>query len=128
MNDNRFSIRARLRSFRYAFSGIAMLIRGEHNAWIHCVAAVCVIACGFTFRISAAEWVAISLSIGGVFMAEAFNSAIEALADKVSPTQDPLIKRAKDIAAGAVLLFVFAAVTVGLIVFLPYIIALCSNV
>ncbi len=55
-------------------------------------------------------------------MAEAFNTAIEKLCDKVSPQTDSLIKIAKDVAAGAVLLFVFAAVTVGLIVFLPKII------
>ena len=60
-------------------------------------------------------------------MAEAFNTAIEALCDKVSPGFDPLIGRAKDLAAGAVLLFVFAAITVGLIVFIPKFIALCQG-
>lgn len=56
-------------------------------------------------------------------MAEAFNTAVEALADKVSPGYDPLIGRAKDLAAGAVLIFVLAAVAVGLIIFIPKIAA-----
>lgn len=86
--------------------------------------AVLVIAAGFIFSISRMEWCAVVLCIGGVLMAEAVNSAIEALADKVSPERDPLIGRAKDIAAGAVLLFVIAAVVVGLIVFIPKLTAL----
>lgn len=60
-------------------------------------------------------------------MAEGFNTAIEKLCDKVSPQRDPLIKIAKDIAAGAVLLFVFSAVIIGLIVFLPHIFLIFSN-
>ena len=56
-------------------------------------------------------------------MAESFNSAIEALADKISPDKDPLIGKAKDLAAGAVLLFVIVAVAAGLIIFIPKIIS-----
>lgn len=124
MNDNRFSWRARARSFRYAWAGIRALIAGEHNARIHCVAAAAVIAAGFALGISAAEWMAVALCIGGVLMAEGLNSAVEALADKICTTPDPLIKRAKDIAAGAVLLFVIAAVAVGLIIFIPRLLAI----
>lgn len=121
-----FSWRARARSFKYAFRGIRILIGSEHNAWIHlCVAAIVVFA-GALMRISPTEWGLVSLCIGGVLMAEAFNTAIEALADKVSPQKDPLIAKAKDVAAGAVLIFVFAAVAVGLIVFIPKICALCN--
>lgn len=120
----KFSWRARGRSFRYAFRGIRMLVCGEHNARIHCVVALLVVMAGFLFGISPMEWVAIAICIGGVLMAEAFNSAIEAVCDKVSPGHDPLVGRAKDMAAGAVLLFVIAAVVVGLIVFLPKILFL----
>lgn len=119
MNNTRFSWRARARSFKYAGSGIVALIKGEHNARIHCFAAVAVIAAGIWLHLEAWEWVAVCMCIGGVFMAEGFNSAIEALADKTCSTPDPLIKRAKDIAAGAVLLFVMAAVVTGGIIFVP---------
>lgn len=122
----RFSWRARARSFKYALAGIKALLRGEHNARIHVCVAVAVISAGAFFELSGSEWVAISLCIGGVLMAEAFNSAIEALADKLCTEYDPLIKRAKDMAAGAVLLFVAAAVVVGLIIFIPKLLTLLA--
>lgn len=120
----RYFFLKRGRSFVYAWQGILSLFGHEPNAKIHLSVAVLVVAAGFVFGINSTEWCLVALCIGGVFMAEAFNTAIEKLCDKVSPGQDPLIKIAKDVAAGAVLLFVFGAVTVGLIVFLPKIIAL----
>ncbi len=116
-----------LLSFKYAGEGICSLFRHERNAQIHLVAAVCVITAGCLFDLCAWEWCAVVMCIGGVFMAEGFNTAVEKLCDKVSPQQDPLIKTAKDIAAGAVLLFVFSSIAVGLIVFLPYIFSLFSR-
>lgn len=117
-------LKARGRSFIYAFKGIATLFRDEHNARIHAAVTVVVIIAGFLLHLSPMEWCVVVLCIGGVLMAEAFNSAIEALADKISPDQDPLIGKAKDLGAGAVLLLVFGAVTAGLIIFLPKFIAL----
>ena len=114
------------RSFVYAWQGIVSLFGNEPNARIHLCVALLVVAAGFFFNISASEWCLVTLCIGGVFMAEAFNTAIEKLCDKVSPQTDSLIKIANDVAAGAVLLFVFAAVAVGLIVFLPKIIVFFS--
>lgn len=118
-SKKKFSWRARGRAFHYAFAGIAAMFRTEHNAWIHAVVALLVIAAAIVLRLSGIEWCLISLCIGGVFMAEAFNTAIEALCDKLSTEYSPFIKKAKDVAAGAVLLFVFAAVAVGLIIFIP---------
>ena len=112
-------LRKRADAFKYAFKGIYRLFRSEAHAKIHLSAAICVIIAGFIFGISLFEWCAVSLCIGGVFMAEGFNTAIEKLADKVSPERDPLIGAAKDLAAGAVLMFVFGAVAVGLVIFLP---------
>lgn len=120
----KFSWKARARSFKFAFRGIAMLFSTEHNAWIHATVAILVIAAGFILKLSAVEWAVIALTIGAVISAEAVNSAIEALADKVCDTQDSLIGRAKDLAAAAVLVMAFAAVAVGLIIFLPKIITL----
>lgn len=119
MKNDGFSLKKRLRSFVYAFNGIRLLIRHEPNARIHCLAAVCVVLLGGIFRLSSSEWICIILTIGLVFAAEAINSSIEALADKVSPEYDEAIRRTKDLAAGAVLILAIAAAIVGLIIFIP---------
>ena len=120
-------VRRRLRSFRYAGRGIAAMIRSEPNARIHVLAAVLVILAGCGFGIERGEWLAIALAIGGVFCAEGFNSAFEALCDVASPGRDPRVERAKDVAAGAVLLAALAALAVGVIVFGGRILALLSH-
>jgi len=122
MNTKKFSFADRLKSFRYAFRGIGYLILGEHNARIHCLAAVLVTICGFLLGLSALEWVVVVLVIGFVFAMEAVNSAIEALCDFVSPEQREMIGRVKDLAAGAVLLAAIGAAIIGGIIFLPKII------
>ena len=80
----------------------------------------------FLLDIDRGEWLAVIICIGAVFMAEGFNSAVEAVCDLVSPEHHPLVKRAKDIAAGAVLLMAVAALACGCIIFLPRLIALFS--
>ena len=124
MKNDGFTFRKRLRSFRYAFNGIRLLVTKEHNAWIHCFAAVCVIAAGFLLDISQLEWIAVVIVIGAVLAAEAVNSALETLADFVSPEYSEAIKRTKDLAAGAVLLMAIAAAIVGGIIFFPKLAAL----
>lgn len=126
MNNNGFTFRKRLRSFRYAFNGIRLLVTKEHNAWIHCFAAVCVVIAGILLEISKMEWIACVSMIGAVMAAEAINSAVEAMADFVSPQYSEAIKRTKDLAAGAVLLLAIAAAIVGGIVFFPKLWALCQ--
>lgn len=123
MKNDGFTLRKRLRSFRYAFHGIQLLIRYEHNAWIHCFAAVCVITAGFLTGLSAMEWIVVIFAIGMVLAAEAVNSSIEALADLVSPGYNEAIKRTKDLAAGAVLILAIAAAIIGMIIFIPKIIS-----
>lgn len=112
-------LKKRANAFKYAWQGIVYLFRNETNAKIHLAAAVLVLITGFMLGISPLEWCAVSMCIGGVFMAEGFNTAIEKVADRVTRQQDPLIGIAKDVAAGAVLLFVIGAVVVGLIIFVP---------
>lgn len=124
MNDKHFSIKARLKSFTYAFNGIKSLIKNEHNARIHLCATICVIPAGFFFHLSAGEWIAVIFAIGFVFSAEAVNSAIEYLADFVSPGRQELIKQAKDVAAAAVLFAAIAAAAIGMIIFIPKILNL----
>ena len=119
MEKKRFSLTDRARSFKYAGRGIARLISHEHNAWIHCFVAVCVVLVGLW-------WAAVVLCIGAVLAAEGINSAIEALCDRVSPDYDEAIKHAKDLAAGAVLILATMSVVVGLLIFIPKFIALWS--
>lgn len=119
MKNSGFTFHKRLASFRYAFNGIRLLIQKEHNAWIHCFAAICVIGAGIFLGLSPMEWIAVSIVIGAVLAAEAINSAIEALADLVSPEYNAAIKKTKDLAAGAVLITAIAAAIVGFIIFLP---------
>lgn len=113
-----------LRSFGYAFRGVAAMLRLQANARIHAVATLLVVGLGFFFRICAGEWCAIVAVIGLVWTAEGLNTAIETLTDLVSPEAHPLAGRAKDLAAGAVLCAAVAAFIVGAIVFLPKLLAL----
>lgn len=109
----------RARSFVYAWRGLAWMFRSQPNAQIHLLAAIASTALGVILRISRLEWCAIVGVIGFVLTAEALNSAIEALADRVSPEIHPLVGRAKDVAAAAVLIAALAATVVGLLVFGP---------
>lgn len=109
----------RRRAFGYAGAGIRRMIAGEAHAKIHLIAAILVILAGIIFAISPLEWCVVILCIATVFMAEAFNTAIEKLADKVSREKDPLIGAAKDVGAGAVLVMAAGAAAAGLVIFLP---------
>lgn len=115
---SKFSLRHRAHSFKNAAKGIALLF-SQANAYIHSGVAGLVIIAGFVFNIALWEWCLLIMCIGSVFCAEAFNTAIEHLSDKVCRHYDPLIGKTKDIAAGAVLITVIAAVAVGLIIFIP---------
>ena len=102
-----------------------MLFREEHNARIHAVAAVLAVAMGFLFRISPMEWIAVVIVIGMVFAAEIINSSIERTADFVKAERDDRKRDIKDLGAAAVLVCAIAAAVVGIIIFIPKIIALC---
>jgi diacylglycerol kinase len=111
-------------SFSFAFQGIVALLRTQANARIHLAAAIAVIAAGLFFGITRLEWCAIAAAIGLVWTAEGLNTAIECIVDLVSPDHHPLAGRAKDIAAGAVLIAALIAVIIGALVFIPHLIAL----
>ena len=96
-----------------------MLVRTQHNARIHLAATAIVVVGGWLSEFTTAEWMLLTLTIAMVFMAEALNTAIEFVADAAVPGQHPLIEKAKDVAAGAVLLTAVAAVIVGVLLFGP---------
>lgn len=114
-----FHFTGRIRSFHFAFRGILRMIRCQHNAWLHAAATLLVLAAGILLRISRPDWCWIILAISIVWTAEALNTAFEFLADAASPNFHPLIRDAKDVAAGAVLITALAAALIGAIVLLP---------
>jgi diacylglycerol kinase (ATP) len=116
-----FSIAARLRSFCYAGRGIGYFLRCEHNAWIHGAATIAVIGLGVGLHVSAADWRWLIVAIAMVLAAEALNTAFERLCDLVSPDPNELVRIAKDVSAGAVLVLAIGAALIGLITFAPYI-------
>ncbi|MEN0002932.1 MAG: diacylglycerol kinase family protein [Bacteroidota bacterium] len=118
------SVQKRIKSFGYAFRGIASLVRSELHARIHLTAMVVVILAGIYFGVSPMEWAILSLTIAAVLAAEGFNTAIEALTDLVSPDYHTLAGKAKDVAAGAVLLLAIGAIGVAISIFGPKIWAL----
>lgn len=115
--DEGFSLSARAASFGHAFRGIALLLRGEHNAWIHALATVVVIAAGLFLGLTRLEWLAVLIVIGLVWTAEALNTAIEMLCNVVSKATHPEIGKAKDLAAAGVLFASMTAVAVAALVF-----------
>ena len=109
----------RMKSIRFAFNGLFLLVRTESSIKIQLVIGLLVTAAGFYYEISFTEWALQCLCIGMVMGIEGVNTAIEKLADYVHPHHDPKIGRLKDISAGAVLLVSLIAVVVGLIIYLP---------
>ena len=119
--------RGRLRSFDYAFRGLAVCFRTQANARIHASATVLVVALGLALKLAAWEWCAVVISIASVWAAECFNTALEGVVDLVSPERQPLAGRSKDLAAGAVLAAAIGAAVVGGIIYLPKLWALLGK-
>ncbi|UCH98676.1 MAG: diacylglycerol kinase family protein [Candidatus Aminicenantes bacterium] len=124
MKDKRFSISRRIKSFGYAFKGIFLAFKTQHNIWIHSLAIVVVVTAGFIFKLDVREWGLVVLAIGLVLISEMVNTAIEWLVDLVSPDYREKAGLIKDVAAGAVLIAAIISVIIGGIVFLPKIIEL----
>jgi diacylglycerol kinase len=112
-----------LRSFQHAFSGLWQALRTQRNARIHLALAIVAILLGLVLGLDPGSWAIIALTIGVVFLAELLNTALEATIDMVVEDYRPQAKLAKDLAAGAVLVSAIMAVTVGLLVLGPPLLA-----
>lgn len=123
-DDNTLTFTGRLRSVKYALRGIRIMVASQHNAWLHAVATVVVVGAGALVGLSGSEWCWIVLAIVSVWTAEALNTAFEFLTDVASPTFHPIAGKAKDVAAGAVLLAAGGAVVIGALVFWPKVVDL----
>ncbi|GJM00687.1 MAG: hypothetical protein DHS20C07_23660 [Methyloligella sp.] len=120
LDEKQFSIRSRLKSFSFAANGLNLMLRTEHNCWIHLSATVSVFVVSLALQISIADWRWIIFSISIVWITEAINTALEYLCDVISPRLNPSIKASKDIAAGAVLISSITAVLLGFLTLAPY--------
>jgi len=112
-----------LRSFHHAFSGLWQTLRTQRNARIHLAIAIVVVFLGLALKLDATSWAIVALTIGLVFLAELFNTALEATIDLVVEDYHAQAKLAKDVAAGAVLVSAMVAVAVGLLVLGPPLLA-----
>ncbi len=106
-------------SLRCGFVGLWDVLKSGRNAKIHVGVTLFVVATGLCLPLSRTEWAVLVLTIGAVVAAEAANTAIEHVVDLVSPDHHDLARRAKDTAAGAVLVLALAAIVIGLLILGP---------
>ena len=122
-NNNSLTFTGRIRSIRHAVAGIRVMIASQHNAWIHAAATMLVVAASWSFGLGRAEWCWIILAVISVWTAEALNTAFEFLTDVASPEFHPVAAKAKDVAAGAVLITALGSVLIGLLILGPHALA-----
>ena len=123
----RFSIIARLKSTNHALRGLTIFLKTTHNAWVHFFFAIFAIYLGFALHISSIEWILLVIAIGVVILFEMINTAIEIDIDLTSPTYHPYARDTKDVAAGAVSVAVIMAGIIGIMIFLPKLLAIIYN-
>lgn len=121
--SRRFSLTGRIQSFRHAVRGIGLMLKSQHNAWVHATASVIILVVGALFRLSPHEWCWLVIAIMAVWTAEALNTALEFLANVASAEFHPLVARAKDVAAGAVLISAVGSVIIALLILGPYVLS-----
>ena len=107
------------KSFRFAWEGIAHGRKTERNFKFHLVAMIVVIIAGLLTKLTATEWMIVAILIGGMLALELMNSAVERIVDLVTVERLPLAKQAKDLAAGAVLIYAMMSAAIGLLIFVP---------
>jgi undecaprenol kinase len=113
-------LRSRINSFRYALNGLKTALKDQPNFLIHCLIGSIAIAMGAFFDIAQVDWLVLFLVIGIVLTVELTNTAIEEIVNSFTDQIHPAAKKAKDVAAAAVLVSSISAVIIGLIIFLPY--------
>ena len=111
-----------INSFKYAFTGMWSAYKSESNMKIHIAVAILVILFGVFLQISTYEWLACTVCFAMVIGSEMFNTAIETVVDIAMPKKDERAKKAKDVAAGGVLVFAIGSAIIGSIIFIPKII------
>lgn len=116
-----------INSFKYAFSGITTAFKSEKNMKIHFTMMMLVIIFGILLKISLNEWLVCIMLFCMVIGSEMINTAVENVVNLAMPTKNEVAKNAKDISAGAVLVFAIGSAIIGLIIFIPKIINVLVN-
>lgn len=125
MKENSKGLKRFFKSFGYAFDGIKSSLKNEQNIIVMFIAGLLVTALGFIFKLNSNEWLIILLLIGFILSLEMLNTAIEAVVNlHDGDKKSKYGKIAKDSASAAVLIISFISIIIGLIIFLPKIIAL----
>ena len=119
MEQEKFSLRKRIQSFEYAFSGLRLIFRTDHNIWLHFIATVVVIALALILKVSLVEAAFLAIAVGMVWVTELINTCLEKMMDFISKEKHPDIKFIKDVSAAAVLVASATALVIGCIVFIP---------
>ena len=114
-----FSLPHRIRSFKHAFHGLAVVLQSQHNARIHAASTAAILILSYWLQIGKIKFALILLAITCVWVTECFNTVFEILTTIASPSYSAKAKRAKDVAAGAVLTASIAAVAIGIMLLGP---------
>lgn len=117
-------VRRLARSFRYAFVGIAYMLRTQGNFRIEAALGLGAVALAAWLGFTPTEWAVLATVIALVLILEGLNTSTELVVDLASPELHPKAKAAKDIAAGMVLVTAIASVVVGAFLFGPRLLAL----
>lgn len=108
-----------LKSLGFAFEGIFHGLKMERHLKFHLLATIVVISAGLFTGLTAIEWFLVIILIGGMLSLELMNSAVERIVDLITSEKHVLAKQAKDLAAGAVLIYAIVSAVIGLMIFLP---------
>ena len=107
-------------SFGHALRGIRSMLLEEQHAQLHLLATLLVVVLGFALGLGRDDWQSLLLVVALVWLAEGLNTALEHLSDAAVPEHHPLVGKAKDVAAGSVLIVALFALVMAGLIFLPY--------
>ncbi len=82
--------------FACAGRGLFQVLRNEPSGRVHGVAVLLLGALGIWLHLPALEWAVLALAAAGVVAAEALNTAIERLSDRISKEKEEAIRVVKD--------------------------------
>lgn len=119
-------------SMRFALNGLIILLRTERNFRIMGIVSLIVVIVGYSLdyfgeHLNRFEWAILWCAMGLVFVSEGLNTALETTIDVIHPEQNPMIGRAKDMAAGATLAASIVAIIIGLYIFGPHVMSILGN-